>query len=117
TQSMMWKQFTEDGILKYQFMETVLTIKPMYMLRALGGSLFIAGLILMIVNLYKTIINGQLIENEKAQAAPLPKAIPTPEKKHWHNWMERRPVQMAIFSLIAVGIGGIIEMVPTFLVK
>jgi cytochrome c oxidase cbb3-type subunit I/II len=36
---------------------------------------------------------------------------------HWHTWIERRPIQMLVFSLVAVAIGGIIEMVPTFLVK
>ncbi|MBS1736352.1 MAG: cytochrome-c oxidase, cbb3-type subunit I [Bacteroidetes bacterium] len=117
TQSLMWKQFTADGILQYQFMETVTTIQPMYVLRALGGTLYITGLILMLVNLYKTVKTGKLIENEEAQAPALPKKTISTGKEHWHGWIEKRPVQMTILALIAVGIGGIVEMVPTFLVK
>src|SRR6185437_4728347 len=75
TQSMMWKQFTAEGILQYQFMETVTTIQPMYVLRAAGGSLFISGLVLMIVNLYKTVKSGKLVANEEAKAPALPKKI------------------------------------------
>ena len=119
TQSMMWKQFTEEGTLKYQFMETVNVIKPMYALRSVGGALFIIGLLMLIYNLYKTVKSGKLIENEKATAAALPKVEPKVEgkKEHWHSWVEKRPVQMVVLSLIAVGIGGLVEMVPTFLVK
>ena len=117
TQSMMWKQFTPEGILQYQFMETVTTIQPMYVLRALGGTLFIAGLILMIVNIWKTVQKGKLIENEEAKAPALPKIIKSTGKEHWHSWVEKRPVQMTILSLIAVGIGGMVEIIPTFLVK
>src|SRR6187455_563899 len=39
TQSMMWKQFTEEGQLKYQFLETVTNIIPMYVMRSIGGTL------------------------------------------------------------------------------
>lgn len=117
TQSMMWKQFTEEGQLKYQFMETVTTIVPMYALRAVGGMLYISGLVLMIVNLSKTIRRGSFIANEAAEAAPLPKVIVTHGKAHWHNWIERRPIQLAVFSLVVVAIGGLLEMIPTFLIR
>ncbi len=118
TQSLMWKQFTDEGTLQYQFMETVNAIQPMYVLRALGGSLYITGLILMIVNIYKTIKSGKLIANEKAEAPSLPENYKFKEEKgHWHSWIEKRPVQMIFLSLIAVGIGGMVEMIPTFLVK
>ena len=116
-QSSMWKTFTEEGNLKYQFMESVTTIVPMYALRAVGGALYIISMLMMIYNLYKTVKKGHFTASEKAEAAPLPKVLPVVGKKHWHNWVERRPVQMVILSLIAVAIGGIIEMIPTFLVK
>lgn len=116
-QSSMWKTFTEEGNLKYQFMESVTTIVPMYALRAVGGALYIISMLMMIYNLYRTVKKGHFTASEKAQAPPLPKKVPVTGKVHWHNWIERRPVQMLILSLIAVAIGGIIEMVPTFLVK
>lgn len=117
TQSMMWKQFTPEGILQYQFMETVTVIQPMYVLRVFGGALFIAGLILMVVNMWKTVAGGKLIVNEEAKAPALPKNLKSTGKEHWHSWVEKRPVQMTILALIAVGIGGIAEIIPTFLVK
>ncbi|MET3875276.1 cytochrome-c oxidase, cbb3-type subunit I [Chitinophaga sp. OAE865] len=117
TQSMMWKQFTEEGQLKYQFLETVTTIVPMYALRALGGILYISGLVLMVVNLSKTIRKGAFIANEAAEAPALPKEIVTHGKTHWHNWIERRPIQLVVFSLVVVAIGGLLEMMPTFLIR
>ena len=55
TQSLMWKQFTPDGFLQYgNFLETVTQILPMYMLRAIGGTLFFSGIFVLIYNLYKT---------------------------------------------------------------
>ena len=39
TQSLMWQQFTPDGVLQYpNFLETVVRLRPMYALRAGGGS-------------------------------------------------------------------------------
>jgi cytochrome c oxidase cbb3-type subunit I/II len=89
----------------------------MYALRAFGGLLYVSGLVLMVVNLYKTIRRGVFVANEAAEAAPLPKVIPAHGKAHWHNWIERRPIQLVVFSLVVVAIGGILEMVPTFLVR
>ena len=44
TQSLMWQEFTADGSLRYpNFLETVVRLAPMYALRAVGGTLFIAG--------------------------------------------------------------------------
>jgi cytochrome c oxidase cbb3-type subunit I/II len=117
TQSMMWKTFTPEGQLKYQFLETVTHIIPMYITRSLGGALYLAGVFVMVYNLTKTVKSGKLVANEAAEAAPVSKVIEVHGKQHWHRWIERRPVQMLVFSLIAVAIGGVLEMVPTFLVK
>ncbi|MDB5191008.1 MAG: ccoN [Segetibacter sp.] len=117
TQSMMWKTFTEEGQLKFQFLETVTNILPMYMTRSLGGALYLSGVFVMVYNIVKTVKGGSLVPNEAAEAPALPKQIETHGKQHWHRWIERRPVQMLVFSLIAVGIGGVLEIVPTFLIK
>ncbi|MDH3004141.1 MAG: cytochrome-c oxidase, cbb3-type subunit II, partial [Flavobacteriia bacterium] len=37
--------------------------------------------------------------------------------KYFHNWIERKPIQMTILSLIVVAIGGIIEIIPTLVIK
>lgn len=116
-QSSMWKEFTEEGQLKYQFLETVTHIVPMYALRSLGGTLYLAGFIMMIYNIVKTVKAGSLLENEAAEAAPLAQEYKEHNGEHWHRWIERRPVQLLVVSLVVVMIGGIIEMVPTFLIE
>ena len=116
TQSVMWKSFTPEGQLKFQFLETVTNIIPMYITRSVGGTLYLAGAVLMSYNLYKTIKQGKFIPNEEAQAPPLIK-IPKPKREYWHRLLERKPVTMLVLSLIVVAIGGLIELVPTFLVK
>ena len=117
TQATMWKQFTEDGTLKFQFLETVTHIIPMYITRSIGGAIYLVGALLMIYNLIKTIKAGSFIADEAAEAAPLPKVIATHGKQYWHRWIEARPIQMLILSLVMVAIGGLIEMLPTFLIK
>jgi cytochrome c oxidase cbb3-type subunit I/II len=117
TQAEMWKQFTEEGQIKYQFLETVTHIIPMYITRSIGGAIYLSGVLLMVYNLIKTIKAGSFVADEAAEAAPLPKIIETHGKQYWHRWIEARPIQMLVFSLIAVAIGGILEIVPTFLIK
>ncbi len=117
-QAMMWKQFTPDGFLVYKnFLDTLLEIKTAYWLRALGGSIYIIGVFIMVYNVWRTVAAGKLIANEDAEAPPLEKLEAQNDHGHWHRWIERRPIQMLILSLVVVGIGGILELVPTFLVK
>lgn len=117
TQSIMWKTFTPEGQLKFQFLETVTNIIPMYVTRSIGGGIYLIGALLMTYNLVKTIAKGQFIANEAAEAAPIAKEVQAHGKENWHRKIERKPVTLLVFSLIVVGIGGVLEMVPTFLVK
>ena len=116
-QASMWKQFTESGQLKYQFLETVTYMAPFYAMRAIGGILYLTGAIVMMVNLFKTIGKGTLVANEEAQAPALEKTYTKQAGEHWHRWIERKPTPLLIVSLIVILIGGIVEIVPTFLVK
>ncbi|MCB0609767.1 MAG: cytochrome-c oxidase, cbb3-type subunit I [Lewinellaceae bacterium] len=116
TQSLMWKEFLPEGILKYtNFLETVTQILPMYRMRALGGSLYLVGVFIMIYNIIKTVKSGQFVANEPAEAPALEVAAKH-TGEHWHRWIERRPVQMLVVSLIAVIIGGLVEIFPMMLV-
>jgi cytochrome c oxidase cbb3-type subunit I/II len=114
----MWKEFTPEGNLQYQFLQTVTNIRPMYILRGIGGTLYITGVFIMVYNVYKTVKAGKFIPTEWAEAPPLGKGI-YPEKDYsfWHSWIERRPIQLLVLSLVVVSIGGIVQMVPTFLIK
>ena len=117
TQSSMWKQFTDAGQLKYTFLETVTYLKPFYAMRALGGALFLVGVLIMFYNIYKTVKKGSLLANEEAEAAPLVREYVKHEGEHWHRVIERKPIQFMILSLVVILIGGLIELVPTFMIK
>ena len=118
-QSLMWKEFTAEGMLRYpNFLETVTQIRPMHMLRAGGGSLYLIGVFIMVYNLIKTAYQGKFTANEKAQAAPLAKNYKAPKNEHWHRRLfERRPVTLLVWSTVAILIGGLVEIVPMILVK
>jgi len=118
TQYLMWQEFTPAGFLRYpNFLETVTQLRPMYIMRSLGGVMYLTGFVMMTVNLIKTIKIGNFLANEDAEAPALQKAYTKHEGDHWHRAIERKPVQFMILSLVVILIGGLIEMVPTFLVK
>jgi cytochrome c oxidase cbb3-type subunit I/II len=117
TQSLMWKQFTPDGFLQYgNFLETVTQILPMYTLRAVGGTLYFAGVLIMVYNLRKTVASGSLIANEETEAPARSTDYQSHGKEHWHRWIERRPVQMLIGSAVVILIGGLVEIFPMMMV-
>lgn len=118
TQSLMWKEFNADGFLVYKnFLETTVAILPLHMLRAIGGSLYLTGFILMTYNLIKTAYAGKFIANEEAQAAPLAKEYVATSGGWHYRVLENKPILFTALSLVAILIGGIVEMVPTFLIK
>jgi cytochrome c oxidase cbb3-type subunit I/II len=117
SQSLSWSEFTADGTLRYTFMDTVVRVKLLYLLRGLGGLVYLTGFVVMVYNLVKTIKKGSLVAEEAAQAPALVNATAGHQGEHWHRWLERRPIQFLVVSLLAVLIGGIVEFVPTFLVK
>lgn len=118
TQSLMWKQFTELGVLQYpNFLETVLQIIPMYILRSVGGFLFIAGILLCVYNLVKTAKKGSFEKNEEAEAAPLIKEADKLKRGMIHRWLEKRPIKFALLATVVILIGGLVELIPTYLVK
>ncbi len=118
TQGMMWKQFNKDGFLQYpNFLEVVQSILPMYMLRAAGGTLYIAGAALMAFNLYKTAKSGRFVPDQEAQAAPLTREGKSEDKRWGHRWLEAKPLTFTVLTLVAVLIGGMVEVIPMWLVK
>ncbi len=116
TQALMWKQFTPDGFLQYgNFLETVTQIIPMYAMRALGGSMYLIGVFIMVYNLWKTAKQGSFVAYEAAEAPA--RVVHTAHKgEYWHKWIERRPIQMLIASAVLILIGGMVEIFPMLLV-
>ena len=54
-QGLMWRAYDSMGFLEYSFVETVEAMHPYYLIRALGGLLYLAGMLIMVYNCWKTI--------------------------------------------------------------
>ncbi|MFV0530544.1 MAG: cytochrome-c oxidase, cbb3-type subunit I [Flavobacteriales bacterium] len=113
----MLAEFTPQGTLvSKNFLDTLTTVKPMYILRAIGGVLYLIGSILLIVNIWKTIAKGSFVANEEAEAAALTnKGASRTSEEGFHTWLERTPIQFSILAAVALLVGSIIEVAPTLL--
>ena len=114
TQAAMWKQFNPDGTLVYgNFLETVTQIMPMYMMRAFGGTLYLAGFLLLAYNVIRTAQAGSTVEDELAEAAPLKKITARRVAgEGFHTWLERRTILFSFLVVLAIAIGGAVEIIP-----
>jgi len=117
TQALMWKDFNPDGQLTYTFLETSTQLKGMYALRSIGGALYLTGVFMMAYNLFKTASQGSFLANEEVEVPEMPKIYNKQKGENWHRPIERRPIQFMVLALIIVIIGGVVELVPTFLIK
>ncbi len=117
TQALMWKDFTPDGNLTYTFLETSTQLKGMYLMRSIGGTLYLVGVFMMAYNLFKTAAQGSFVANEEVEVPEMEKVIKVHKNEYWHRALERRPVQFMILALVMILIGGIVELVPTFMIK
>ncbi|GAB4336856.1 MAG: cytochrome-c oxidase, cbb3-type subunit I [Flammeovirgaceae bacterium] len=116
TQGLMWKEFNPDGLLTYiNFLETTTKIIPMHVMRGIGGLMYFSGVILMTYNLWQTAAKGSLVADEQTEAPAMLKT--THLGGNWHKIFETKPLLMLVGSLIVVAIGGLVEMIPTFMVK
>lgn len=90
----------------------------MYWMRAIGGTMFIIGAIVMLYNVVQTVKSGSGVEDELAEAAALAKVSKYRTKgEGWHTWLERKPIKLTIFATVAILIGGVVQIIPTLLVK
>ncbi len=132
TQGLMWRAFDETGRLQYpQFIETTMKLMPMYWMRALGGSLYIIGMLIFGFNLLKTWgTRPAKYEVPVVQAAPLrgplpadpPRTAPVGALKafseaRWHRRWEGLPVTFTVLTVLAVVVASLFEIIPTFLIK
>lgn len=62
TQGMMWRATNPDGTLAYDFIQTVVVSHWPFVVRALGGALYVAGMVVMAYNCYRTIKMPSLVE-------------------------------------------------------
>jgi cytochrome c oxidase cbb3-type subunit 1 len=69
-QGLMWRAYTALGFLEYSFVETVEAMHPFYVIRALGGLLFVIGALIMAWNLWKTVQSAEEAAPSAVALAP-----------------------------------------------
>ncbi|MCO4763825.1 MAG: cytochrome-c oxidase, cbb3-type subunit I [Myxococcales bacterium] len=116
TQGLMWFAFNDQGYLAYpNFMETVTRLQPFYWLRVVGGTLYLVGVCIAFYNFIMTAKGHGVLEDQEAQAAPLPKVFK--EESTWHGRLEGKPLLFTVLSLVAVLIGTVAEFVPMMAIE
>ncbi|MBS1502578.1 MAG: cytochrome-c oxidase, cbb3-type subunit II, partial [Bacteroidetes bacterium] len=96
---------------------TTMRIIPMYVMRSIGGTLYLTGVFVMAYNLYKTAVQGKLVANEAAEAMPLERLDTHSAGERWHRRLERKPILFLIASLIVILIGTFVELMPTLTIS
>jgi cytochrome c oxidase cbb3-type subunit I/II len=143
TQGLMWLAFDDDGYLKYgDFVETTTRLIPMYWVRVIGGTAYIAGALMLALNMLMTWRRRPgTFEVPVHEAPPLSRQYtPHPEPPSrlrgsgahvsdtgyrlerffastWHRAWERRPVKLTVMVVVAVVAASLFEIIPTFLIK
>ena len=113
TQWLMLREYNANGLLTYpNFLETTTQILPMYHFRIVGGLLFFSGFLLFFYNMFKTIATGNLIDNEAAEAPALTDSSARKAGETLHRLIERKGVVLSVLVLIALAIGGAVEIIP-----
>lgn len=71
-QGLMWRAYTPQGFLEYSFVETTEALHPEYIIRAVGGGLFVIGALIMVYNIYKTLASPAREPAQDIAASPMP---------------------------------------------
>jgi cytochrome c oxidase cbb3-type subunit I/II len=126
TQGLMWRAFDDSGRLAYpDFVETVVRLNPMYWARAIGGSLYIAGMVLALVNYAMTWRARPAAYAEPVHEAPALRG-PYPadaglaagfRSAQWHRRWEGMPVTFTAWVAVAVVVASLFEILPLFLIR
>ncbi len=120
TQASLWKQFKPDGsALQYgNFLETVTQLMPMYWMRAIGGTLYLIGVFVLVYNIVMTVRKGAGVADDFAEAPALaPISSNRLKGESWHAWLERKPVKFSLYTTLAILIGGVVQILPTIFVE
>lgn len=115
TQFSMWWAKTPEGLLQYpQFLETVLALKWLYWVRLIGGAMYLSGAIICLFNVFKTATAADAVTRNETVAVKSERAH---APQTWHERLENRGLRFSVLIAIAIAIGGIAEMVPTFVIE
>ena len=69
-QGLMWRSYNDFGFLEYSFVETVEAMHPYYIIRALGGLMYLGGVLIMAYNLWRTARSGESAVSAQTAVAP-----------------------------------------------
>jgi cytochrome c oxidase cbb3-type subunit I/II len=107
TQGLMWRATKPDGSLLYpDFVETLIAIRPLYIIRALGGTLYLTGFILMGWNLAKTALAGKAVDGETNVVVQ----VRTKPEVSWADLVTGRPVVLSVVGLALTMILGFVNL-------
>jgi cytochrome c oxidase cbb3-type subunit 1 len=67
-QGLMWRSYDDMGFLQYSFVETVMAMHPFYIIRMLGGVLYLAGALIMVYNFWRTIRGDVNVKEQNLSA-------------------------------------------------
>ncbi|ALC12868.1 peptidase S41 [Sphingopyxis sp. 113P3] len=76
-QGLMWREYGADGYLVYSFAESVAAMHPMYLIRAAGGAMYLAGFLLLVFNVWATLA-GKFREEKPMTETPYNAAADRP---------------------------------------
>jgi cytochrome c oxidase cbb3-type subunit I/II len=112
-QGLLWKATAADGTLAYpSFVETLLAIRPMYVIRMLGGALYLTGFVLMIWNLAKTVAGKRAVD---ATAEVVVEERPSEPGAGPFAVLAGRPLWFAVVGLAIAGLFAVVSTVPAIL--
>jgi cytochrome c oxidase cbb3-type subunit I/II len=117
TQGLMWRAMDGANHLVYpDFIETVIKIVPLYYVRTIGGALYLISFLIMFYNIAKTIAKAPKAQGlDVVSAYRLNPAKLSDLGDGPHRILEGLPTVFTVLTVIAVGVGTFIELVPTFL--
>jgi cytochrome c oxidase cbb3-type subunit 1 len=69
-QGLMWRAVNEDGTLTYTFIESIKATFPFYVIRLVGGTMYLVGICMMAYNMFKTIAIGKAVSDPVPALAP-----------------------------------------------
>ncbi len=78
-QGLMWRAYDKLGFLQYTFIEAVAAMHPYYLIRALGGALYLLGALIMAYNLFMTTRGLERDEEAMDEAVPA-RPAPSPAR-------------------------------------
>ncbi len=170
-QGLYWRALGADTFLKYpDFIQALISSHFLWVMRMIGGAIYLGGFVLMVVNLFATIRSGAAIT--VTQQVVVPEALPAPsvwrlirgapvvlsagaiffgillgradavasplvltgmaavtvaailvagmerrEAGSWHRLVERRPLAFTLLILVAILVGGLVELVPSIAIR